>query len=157
MSKDIVLDTQIKLFKKRLSQDGRLEIKVKGYSMWPFLNNSSEVMIAQAGLKDIFPGDIVFTHTDEQFFCHRLFRKKDKSFQTKADALIGPDSWLGQDKLIGKVVAYRRGKVLKPANTPWFRFSGLVTLWFTFFSCPFYPALRVIKRLFLRSTKKQHA
>lgn len=102
---DRILKLKVELFKQELRQNKPVKIKVWGSSMWPFLKPGDTVIVTPVDIEKVSVGDIVLTYLSNRTICHRVFRKKGRTLQTKPDALPGTDSFIREDAFLGRITA----------------------------------------------------
>jgi hypothetical protein len=145
---------KVEFFKEMFKQGENIWVKIIGHSMWPFLKDKQVVMVSAVDIEKISIGDIVLGYIAGNVVCHRVFRRKFGLIQTKADALPKLDPLIGEDELIGKVVAKEvKGRILRIDG----RLShccGFIISQLTLITARCYPALRLLKKTFLNSTAK---
>ncbi len=116
--------------------------------MWPFIKDGDIVMVEPTDINSLSLGDVVLAEDNGIFFCHRLFKKNNNSFQTKADTFFGLDPILRKRNLLGKVIAVRRNKKIIRIDRKIYSIIGFFILWVTFFISPFYCVLRNIRKIY---------
>ena len=134
----------------KMKSNDLLVVKVKGNSMWPFLRDGDIVVVKSMSLEEISLGEIVLAEKNSVFFCHRLFRKKEGYFQTKADTFLGLDPKLKRVNLLGKVIAKKRKGKFVRIDRKINKCLGIVILWVSLLLSPLYVILRFLRRLILR-------
>ena len=99
-----------------------IPINIAGESMLPLLKRGSSATAALGSVKEISLGDIAVFKAGEGFICHRIFNKTKSGgklfLRTKGDALFNFDNPVGEDAVLGKIIAFRRwGFDIKVDNT----------------------------------------
>ncbi|MFH1459657.1 MAG: nucleotidyltransferase family protein [Candidatus Omnitrophota bacterium] len=149
----LVLENKINIYNEQLEKNKKLEIKMIGNSMLPFLKNGQVVLIKPAQITDVKTGDIVLTCFENRLLCHRVFKKNKYSFRTKADAFLKLDPIMTKANLMGKVVAYKFGENYIRVDKNFSRLLGIIISRFSLFMAYFYPVLRFIKRMIAANRK----
>lgn len=91
--------------------------QVRGCSMFPLIRSGVDdvTMVRWSGdLSDLKPGDIVFFEYEKVplgYVLHRIIRRTDNKILTMGDGNLVYDGWIDTDKVIGRVVKIRRGRV----------------------------------------------
>jgi signal peptidase I len=142
------------IFKKALSSEKSIQIRVFGSCMWPFLKNGEYIVINPANLKDICIGEIVLTYKEGNLLCHRVVIKKSDFIQTKADTFLRLDPPISEKDLIGKVVARKlQDKTVRIDG--WFcHYVGFLASRFSLAVNCFYSILFFLKKVWVNSIKK---
>ncbi|GMQ78113.1 MAG: hypothetical protein BMS9Abin02_0611 [Anaerolineae bacterium] len=103
-----------KIVAQALKQGQRPFVTVSSNSMVPLLKVGDDIQLAPASVQDLLPGEIVVLETRDGLLAHR-FQGFDSSQEmpilvTKGDRLEKLDPPIFSDKLIGRVIARRRGR-----------------------------------------------
>ena len=77
--------------------------------MHPFLRNGEVLVVSPVDSPEVSLGDIVLYSDGGTLVCHRVFRKRGASFETKGDAQLRPDALIKPEQLIGRVTAVQKG------------------------------------------------
>ncbi|MBU1044148.1 MAG: signal peptidase I [Candidatus Omnitrophica bacterium] len=142
-----VQQAKAEIYKRDIAKKGKLQITVIGNSMYPFLKNKDIIFLNPAKLTDIYVGDIVLTYNGMRMLCHRVFKINKDSFQTKADALIGPDLIVCENDLIGKVVEKISPKNKRRVNVLPAKWSGFFISRVMIIGAFFYIPARLLRKI----------
>ena len=99
-----------KPLKQFFIKNNTLIVKLKGRSMRPFLGNEEVLIVSPVEAQKVLTGDIILYSDNGLFICHRVFRKRGDSFETKGDAGLKPDALIKPEQLIGRVGAIQKGR-----------------------------------------------
>jgi len=106
---DLAFPQVVPILRDLLNNDISVRIRVTGQSMGPFLKGGEIVLIRQTSPNLLHQGDIIlYTDQDEYPILHRIIRKRSISgdrihFQTKGDANIIPDQFIGPLQILGRI------------------------------------------------------
>lgn len=87
----------------------RVRLRITSRSMVPALRPDDEIVVRPVPLEQLRVGDIILFEHNGQLICHRLVEKRDEvTWLTRGDDAGGPGEQVGQDQVLGKVVAVRK-------------------------------------------------
>ena len=96
-------------------------------SMWPLLHEGDMVFIrGNIKKEDVKVGDVIIWRAAENelgFIIHRVVAVREKDFVTKGDANFTDDPPVTYDRIIGRAVTFKSGKLM---HVPWL--GSLTTL-----------------------------
>ena len=119
-----------------------IQVEYKGDSMSPFLRERDVIFFSHPIEEKIRRGDIIAYRSKEDIIIHRIVEisgTNEKIFMTKPDAAKArDDGWVSGNEIIGKAVAFSRGKKifhlevfpLRVANQFFFCLSRLNLIYF---------------------------
>ena len=89
-----------------------VRIPVHGNSMFPLIRMDRDYVTIQPLTDAPGIGDIVLFHDPkrERYVVHRVWDIRDGRFLTWGDNCLGPDGWLPQERIWGKIILVERGK-----------------------------------------------
>jgi len=142
-------NVRISLYRDVLNRGDDLSIKMGGSSMWPFIKDGETVVVRRMRFEDIVTGDVIVVYVNGRMICHRVFRKKHRCIQTKADALTGLDAEISERNILGKVIAQKRGCHTRRCEGRVSSLVGRCIAWGTLVWAPLIPGLRRLKKYVL--------
>lgn len=86
----------------------RFSAKAIGNSMYPLLQNEDIVEYVQTPFSDIRFNDIVLTYVEDKLITHRVIYKTKKTCITRGDNNAAADPPLRGERILGKVVRFKR-------------------------------------------------
>jgi hypothetical protein len=132
-----------------MNQNGLLFYEVKGFCMWPFLNDGQKILVRKTGAGSVRPGDIVLYRSDNGLLCHRLARKEKKDgawvFYCKPDTSWSSGAPVCENMVEGKVAAVIANNAIHSLETARGRVRAVIIL--GFLSPVFALLLRGYKKL----------
>ncbi len=93
-----------------LLSSGRLYLQVTGGSMLPALWPRDLLTVCPVAVEELRRGDIVVYRRSALLCVHRLVRTAAGIVITRGDALPADDPPVSSDQILGRVVAFRRGR-----------------------------------------------
>lgn len=136
-----------------LQEKGRVFLKVRGKSMFPWIREGDIVFLRHTGMREVARGDVVVFEKNGLLCVHRVLEIRGRagrdeahfSLITKGDATEDVDSPVSTGDFRGKVeFVYRRNKEIRIASG-WRKHLGKVLAFFS-------PAVAWCKRLWLASS-----
>ncbi|MEW6088943.1 MAG: signal peptidase I [bacterium] len=117
------------LLKEAVCKNRSVWVKVNGRSMFPFFDNGTLVQVILCSLEDVHRGDIVIFEDVTDIVCHRVLKriklKGELFLKTKGDTSFYFDSPVKQEKVIGKILIFKRMGFNININNPGARSIGL--------------------------------
>jgi hypothetical protein len=115
-----------------MNQKDLILVEVKGFCMWPFLNDGQKILVRKAAGANLYPGDILLYRGESGLLCHRLARKEKKGgewvFYCKPDTSLSAGDPVSESQLQGKVAAVVSNNKLVSLETAWQRFHAVIIL-----------------------------
>ena len=100
-----------------LRRFGQLRLRVTGASMLPSIWPGDVVAVCSSSLNQISRGDVVLFFRDRRFVVHRVVEVSGDRLLTRGDSVLGPDTPVSSDELLGRVVSITgAGDTRKPAR-----------------------------------------
>ncbi len=101
------------LSRKILTNGSSFELKVKGYSMYPFIRESDIITIQSVNSSLLHVGDVVFYERGNTLVVHRIIKKQSVNgaiyFTTRGDACPEDEENITENAVLGKVIRLKRG------------------------------------------------
>ena len=134
---------QLELLKGMLERGAALRIRVRGFSMGPFIRDRDVVTITPVGGRDLEVGDVVaFTASNPSHLnVHRIIAKRKNGWLVKGDNCLKPDGVVFPQSIIGRIARVERDG--RDVNSG----IGAGKRWIAFFSR--YSGLIFLKKLWL--------
>lgn len=128
-----------------LSQEGSLNIKVHGFSMYPFIRNGDIISIHPCNASFLRLGDVALYHVDrKKLVAHRIVGKHIQHGQIFlrmcADATLDYNEWIPACNVLGKIVSIQREQKVLHLDKGFLRFLS-------FFWAKCFPVSHVLFRL----------
>ncbi len=109
LDEEEILTTGVELLARSSGKSPTIHLTVSGRSMGNLLLPGDRIECKRVGPGRIFCGDIVVYRRENRLIAHRVVRRMGKDgdlrFQTRGDAQIQSDAVIGQDEILGRVVA----------------------------------------------------
>lgn len=128
----------IRLFEDILMMGVDLRVRATGRSMIPFLQGGEILTIRKVPSSSLRRGDLIFLRTSEGYpLMHRIIKIQRQQghayFCTKGDALITPDAFVREDRVLGKVITIESARAWEepralPMDSPLQRCRGLAVV-----------------------------
>ncbi|MCS7221692.1 MAG: signal peptidase I [Anaerolineae bacterium] len=142
---------QIDQLPAELLASGRaLTVRVRGYSMFPWLRPGDLVRVEPVDVMTLHPGDVILFRAGNLAITHRLLRWKDGFLITKGDAAPCPDRPLSPAEVAGRVVEVRRGGRAWRLDRGWRRTLAPVQAALSPWTPPLYAIVRRLRRVLSR-------
>lgn len=122
----------IAVVKRWMENQGRIEIRSQGTSMFPFIREGDlcqfQAMEEQRDCNRLRRGDILlFVSGDSRLIGHRLHREERRPegqrYRFKGDSNLRADEWVDKSQIVGKLVAIQRNHrtihVARPVPLLW--------------------------------------
>ncbi len=101
------------LIREEMAQGTPFRFRVISGSMAPLIEAGDEIVSQRASAETLRRGDVVLYTMGNAFHTHRLLTRRRRGdvtlLVTKGDASLSPDQPWGEESLLGKVVAIRKG------------------------------------------------
>jgi phage repressor protein C with HTH and peptisase S24 domain len=127
-----------------------LTVRVRGYSMFPWLRPGDLVRVEPVDPANLHPGDVILFRAGNMAIAHRLLRWKDGLLIIKGDAAPCQDAPLSPAEVIGRVVEVRRGDQAWRLDQGWYRVLAPVLALISPWTPSLYAGMRRLRRLLLR-------
>ena len=95
-------DVAVDLLRDRLRAGTPVDIRAKGYSMWPSLRDGAVVRVEPC-VGPLRPGDVVLFERDGRLVLHRVLRVTRTRLLLKGDARRDPDGWVLREDVFGRL------------------------------------------------------
>ena len=122
---------------------------VRGFSMWPLIRNGEIIKVRYLEPKYLKRGDILLYKDGQTLLCHRLVRKvklQAPQFFVQCDSAPGSSVAVGQEEVLGKVVAVKRKDRFLILDRGVLRLLGMLLVIFGCYLRWLPPFLRTIKK-----------
>ncbi|MCX7670613.1 MAG: hypothetical protein N2439_11145 [Anaerolineae bacterium] len=115
---NLVASPTVELLRELLADGKTVQFVVTGRSMRPFLRGGETVIVRRVAVAQVRPGDLLLCRQNvsgtERWLLHRvvaIYRHPGGPtlIQTHGDALLAPDTPVGEDQVLGRVCAVQRG------------------------------------------------
>ena len=101
------------LIREEMAQGTPFRFRVISGSMAPLIEAGDEIVVQRASAETLRRGDVVLYTMGNAFHTHRLLTMRRRGdvtlLVTKGDASLSPDQPWGEESLLGKVAAIRKG------------------------------------------------
>lgn len=113
--------TKCELASEVLRENGKLQLQVNGWSMFPAIWPGDTLLVERISSAAVCEGDIVLFERDRRLFAHRVTARDGDGVAmmvTRGDAMPMPDPPIGEDEFLGKIASIlRNGKCIAPRRT----------------------------------------
>lgn len=101
-----------------LRSSGTLRLQVRGWSMLPSIWPEDTLLVEQVEFPQMAEGEIILFRRERRLFAHRIVRSDRSDVLTRGDSMAAPDSPVGGDEVLGRVVSIiRNGKHFQPRTS----------------------------------------
>ena len=144
----IAIDTCISLLKS----GSRVQIKMSGNSMFPFIKNGETCIIEPIeNIEELKMGDVLVFGNQKKMIAHRLVSIRelnDKTFfYCRGDSRMKPDSAIPSENILGKAIAIiKKGKEIRIEALP----GNLTLVKLSRYLIPFYYTYWGVRNLFCK-------
>jgi hypothetical protein len=105
---------------------------VKGFCMWPFLNDGQKILVKKIAPHEFRRGDLILYRGDGHLLCHRLLRKEEQGgswvFYCRPDSSVSQGEPVNENIVEGKVAAVITADRVINLGTPSQRFRAIIIL-----------------------------
>lgn len=109
------------LVEEVLGRGEEVWVRVASPSMAPLIRPGEELRLAPLGTRPLVGGALIAYREGERLVIHRVLALQAGGVTAKGDALASPDPPVSRDRIVARVVAFRRpgGRVVELGRFPW--------------------------------------
>jgi hypothetical protein len=91
------------LLRARLRAGDPIDVRARGYSMWPRLTDGALVRVEPCSGRSVRVGDVVLFQHEDRLVLHRVLRLARSRVLLKGDACANTDGWVPHQSVLGRL------------------------------------------------------
>lgn len=98
-------------FEQVLARDGKLVYTTHGFSMWPMLASSGDIVTVEKVTGELKKYDVALYRTPDNYVLHRVIGRDDRGYICRGDNNFFKEYGVGEEQILGVLTSFvHKGK-----------------------------------------------